>query len=84
MDVEELLDKAAPYFATKEELLALTSTINRIRQREINSTDADVLKAQREFLQDAENEIARASAEAKLNRKKPDRAMVLVDEQKPN
>ena len=60
MEVEELREKACPYFAQPEELLALEVTINRIRQREIQSTDNDILKASEQFVSDAESEIERA------------------------
>ena len=42
VDVDELLKNACPYFALKEELMALVVTINRIRQRELSNTDAEV------------------------------------------
>jgi hypothetical protein len=42
VDLSELLEHCCPYFARKAELMAVIATVNRIRQREIGHTDAEV------------------------------------------
>jgi hypothetical protein len=41
-DLSELLEHCCPYFAKKEELMAVVATVNQIRQREISNTDDEV------------------------------------------
>jgi hypothetical protein len=88
LGIDTLAEQACPYFATKEELLALTNTVNQIHQREIDYTDAELEAAAEEFPQLAQAEIKRSVPQTKLRTEelKKKRNLFVVDEnsKKPN
>jgi hypothetical protein len=53
VDLSELLEHCCPYFAKKEELMEAIATVNKIRQREIGHTDAEVRAYAEQFANEA-------------------------------
>jgi hypothetical protein len=54
VDLSELLEHCCPYFAKKEELMEVVATVNKIRQREISNTDAEVRAYAEQFANEAQ------------------------------